>query len=141
MAETTESREDFYINTLKQILTKEEFQDYCNKRYIEITGSDGHKYRVGMHGDYQGNVVQLHPKTGLNVASLCIHPRMYSYTGVGPRLNSLDAYVAQILMIKTDAVRFLNTACGGLYCLPPREGSPQFGDSRVSRRQLNNGNY
>jgi hypothetical protein len=88
---------------LFRVLSPEEQVGYNRTGRIEVTGSEGGKYRIHLYG-YVGNIEPLQRvklgtlfKTYAEVGStLCAHPRMD--TG----LPMSDAFVAQILAIKTD---------------------------------------
>lgn len=68
---------------------------------IEITGSDGHHYRIEAHR-YVGNVVQL-DQHGHVQSRWCAHPR-------DEQMPLADHLLAQMLALQTDADQFLAIA-------------------------------
>jgi hypothetical protein len=68
---------------------------------IELTGSDGRRYRIRANG-IAGNVDLLNPADGRPQLALCAH--------LPGREPSPDHWAAQLLALTTDAERFLRTA-------------------------------
>lgn len=93
---------------LLMVLTEEERTKYEADRNnsIEITGSDGKRYVVRTNS-HEGNVYLL-DRNGNEVLGYCCHP--YMWDPRGNRIPREDAFVAQILALKTDAPGFIETA-------------------------------
>lgn len=70
-------------------------------RCIEITGSDGHRYRIEGH-DFAGNVVRLDDNGAMH-SRWCAHPSDES-------MPVEDHMLAQMLHLLTDADRFIEVA-------------------------------
>jgi hypothetical protein len=106
------------VELLPRVLNPRERAHFERTGRIVITGSEGGGYEILRHG-YVGNVVTLQPvlvggpfttraRTGW---ALCAHPMMYVMNGDAcERLPHTDAYIAQILAIKTNEKGFLRTA-------------------------------
>lgn len=94
------------LELLKLVLTTEEYAEYAEgDGFIRITGSSGGRYEIRQSG-YEGNVAQL-DEMNEEVTRLCAHPRVRVEGG---RLPTGDAWVGQILALKTDEEHFLATA-------------------------------
>jgi hypothetical protein len=93
---------------LPLVLSPEELVIYNECGILVFTGSDGLKWQVETAG-YEGNVSLLDPESEDVVVKYCAHPRM-RVEGSRQRLPDADAWVAQILALKTDVEQFLATA-------------------------------
>lgn len=93
------------LELLKLVMTAEEYEEYESEGFIRITGSAGNRYEIKQNG-FEGNVALL---DGMSepIVRYCCHPQMFHD---GYALPDEDAWVAQILALKTDEEKFIATA-------------------------------
>src|SRR3954471_7080444 len=90
-------------DVLLSLLTPEERRTCILGRQVEVTGSEGGRYRVTL-GHYSGNITWLEPDSYRSDVNICAHPS-------GIRFSNKDcvltANIAQIQVIKFNEVRLL----------------------------------
>lgn len=116
------------LELLRLVLTDEEYGRYEGGNVIEITGSAGGRYRIRQVG-YEGNVEQI-DEEGEAIMRLCAHPQMHV---AGGRLPQGDAWVGQVLAIKTDEENFLSVANVHWTREPVRPTPPRATAEQVNR--------
>lgn len=101
---------------LKDVLSESEYKEYQRTGKILITASDGTRWEIGTDS-YSGNLKDIK-----NRRQICAHPQMtiyerdaYGYVISTGRLPYADAWVAQILELKTDADRVREVGYGYAY--------------------------
>lgn len=89
------------LELLRSLLSGEQWENYQDKGWFEVTGSSGRRWRVRNRG--QSGNVDLMPETGEErEATYCAHPP--------GGLPDADAHAAQMLALVTDDEAFLRTA-------------------------------
>lgn len=95
---------------LMSLLSPENRERFEQGRHILIRGSDGARWRIECN-TYTGNVVRF-DEDGF-ARRYCGHPIMhvgYADDGYGYQLPTLDAIIGQMLLLETNAERFLEIA-------------------------------
>lgn len=93
--------ENTILSTAERVLLED-------RGIIEITGSEGNTYRIYQDG-YVGNVGLLDGPLGNCLVKYCAHPDMRDHDG-GGYLPRADAWIGQILHLRTDELDFINVA-------------------------------
>lgn len=87
------------LELLLSLLDDQQARSYQERRWFEVTGSDGGRYRIRRDGQ-AGNIEEL-DAAGELAATWCIHPP--------GSLPDADAHVAQLLHLQTDEPGFRQT--------------------------------
>jgi hypothetical protein len=102
---------DKALETLTRMLNPEQLKTFNEDQYFEVRGSEGHRFKI-YTWTYSGNVEWI-DKTGRIKGTYCCHPLGMTgrdpLTGERGRIPTLDAVIAQKLMLETDEIGFMRT--------------------------------
>lgn len=84
-------------------LTSQQREDYQQFGYIDIVGSEGHRYRIFTNMGVSGNVLWESETSGMWRGGLCAYY---------PEVPTYDTFLGQKLMLETDEQKFLKKAYG-----------------------------
>lgn len=96
--------------TLDRMLTEEQRKDLKEHKHFFVTGNLGTRYKLRAD-EYSGNVWWIGPN-GESLGQFCAHPVMTGkdLNGERGRIPTVDAVIAQKLMLETDEAAFLGMA-------------------------------
>jgi hypothetical protein len=97
MARVTKRAETLLLS----LLDDDQARSYTQDGWFEVRGSAGGRYRISRRGQ-AGNIAELPPAGGEEIASYCIHP--------SGRFPDADAHIAQYLRLVTDEEGFRQVA-------------------------------